>query len=192
MQPDVKDKRQDSDAPGRYVASAGAHHDGPDSLRPASARPRRVGVGSQTQRANMIRIERAQDCVGCSACADICPSKAIALSADSEGFQYPEVNRDLCTNCGLCEETCPQLHPDDLTPGHRVEPIVYAAYHKDQEVRRESTSGGLFSALANEMYDRGGYVGGVVYTPELTARHIVSKNREDLCASVAQSTSKAI
>ncbi len=75
---------------------------------------------------------------------------------------------------------CPQLHVDGLHAGHRQEPPVYAAYHKDGAVRKASTSGGLFSALAEVMYDRGGYVGGAVYTEDFTVRHLVSNVREDL------------
>lgn len=128
----------------------------------------------------MINIERKENCAGCSACVDICDQKAITLVTDIEGFWYPKVNLELCTNCGLCEKTCPELHIEELKPGHNEVPTVLAAYHKDDETRRESTSGGLFSALANKMYDEGGYVGGSVYTDDFSAQHIVSNNRGDL------------
>ena len=86
----------------------------------------------------------------------------------------------MCTDCGLCEKTCPELHVEELKTGHNEVPTVLAAYHKDDEIRHESTSGGLFSALANKMYDECGYVGGSVYTDDFSAKHIVSNNREDL------------
>lgn len=127
-----------------------------------------------------IGLRKQQDCCGCSACVDICGNNAIELETDSEGFWYPRVKQELCSDCGLCEQVCPQLHVADLKEGQREDPVVYAAYHKDHALRRESTSGGLFSALANEMYDRGGYVGGAVYTEEFAAKHIVSRNRDDL------------
>ncbi len=130
--------------------------------------------------ASMISIERKQECVGCCACVDICRSNAIKVKTDGEGFWYPQVDGGLCTHCGLCERTCPHRHVEDLKQGQSDEPLVYAAYHRDCELRRESTSGGLFSALANEMYDRGGYVGGAVYTEEFAARHIITNDREDL------------
>jgi acetyltransferase-like isoleucine patch superfamily enzyme/coenzyme F420-reducing hydrogenase beta subunit len=129
---------------------------------------------------NVINIKRQQDCAGCSACVDICACKAIELKTDAEGFWYPEINRELCSDCGLCERTCPQLHVDALKYDATEKPTVFAAYHKDYQLRKESTSGGLFSALANEMYNREGYVGGSVYTEDFTARHIISKNRYDL------------
>jgi acetyltransferase-like isoleucine patch superfamily enzyme/coenzyme F420-reducing hydrogenase beta subunit len=128
----------------------------------------------------MINIERKENCTGCSACADICGQNAITFETDIEGFWYPRVDLELCTSCGLCEKTCPELHVDELKPGYKEVPVVLAAYHKDDETRRESTSGGLFSALANKMYDEGGYVAGAVYTDDFSVKHIVSNKREDL------------
>jgi acetyltransferase-like isoleucine patch superfamily enzyme/coenzyme F420-reducing hydrogenase beta subunit len=129
---------------------------------------------------NMIDIKKKEDCTGCSACVDICGLKAITLETDIEGFWYPKVNSDLCTDCDLCEKTCPELHVEELKPGQYEVPILLAAFHKDDDIRRESTSGGLFSALANKMYDEGGYVGGAVYSDDFSAKHIVSNKREDL------------
>lgn len=134
----------------------------------------------QIELKNMINVERKEECCGCSACINICPNKAIELDTDIEGFWYPTVNHEQCNNCGLCEKICPQLHAGNLRYGQRDKPEIYAAYHKDYELRKESTSGGLFSALADEMYDRGGYVGGAVYTEEFTAKHIISKSPEDI------------
>jgi len=128
----------------------------------------------------MIKKARKEDCTGCSACLDICSQKAITLETDIEGFWYPKVNQDVCTNCGQCEKTCPELRVGELKPGYKEVPVVLAAYNKNDETRRESTSGGLFSALANKMYDEGGYVAGAVYTDDFSVKHIVSNKREDL------------
>ncbi len=128
----------------------------------------------------MIRIQRREECSGCSACADACRNGAIGLKTDEEGFWYPYVNPMLCTNCGSCEAVCPQLHGEDLRQDRQPEPTVYAAYCRNEQLRRESTSGGVFSAMANAMYDRGGYVGGAVYTEDLTVKHVISEDRLDL------------
>lgn len=128
----------------------------------------------------VINLIRPQECVGCSACVDVCRHNAIGLTTDGEGFWYPRVNQELCSRCGLCEGVCPQRHVEELKQARKETPVVYAAYHGNDEIRRASTSGGLFSALANEMYDRGGYVGGAVYTEDFAARHIVSNDRDDL------------
>jgi acetyltransferase-like isoleucine patch superfamily enzyme/coenzyme F420-reducing hydrogenase beta subunit len=129
----------------------------------------------------VINIKRKEDCTGCSACVDCCGQKAITLETDMEGFWYPHVSSELCVNCGLCEETCPELHIEELKKdGAKELPIVFAAYHKDPAIRYESSSGGLFSALANQMYEEGGYVGGAVYTEDFSIEHIVTNKREDL------------
>jgi len=128
----------------------------------------------------MINIIRNEDCTGCSACFDICGPKAIRLETDIEGFWYPTVNLDLCTDCGLCEKICPVLHINELKTDRKEEVDFFASYITDNEVRKESTSGGLFSALADHMYDQGGYVGGAVYTEEFNVKHIISNHREDL------------
>ena len=129
----------------------------------------------------MINIIRKEDCTGCGACVDICLTKAIDLKTDIEGFWYPKVNLDLCTDCGLCEKTCAELHIEELKQhGTNKDSIVLAAIHKDDNIRRESTSGGLFSALANKIYDEDGYVGGAVYNDDFFVEHLLSNKREDL------------
>jgi acetyltransferase-like isoleucine patch superfamily enzyme/coenzyme F420-reducing hydrogenase beta subunit len=129
----------------------------------------------------MINIFRKENCTGCGACVDICPTKAIVLETDIEGFWYPKVNHELCTNCGLCEKVCAELHIEELKDSCITkEPIVFSAIHKENDVRRESTSGGLFSALASKVYEEGGYVGGAVYTDDFQVKHILSNDRNDL------------
>lgn len=129
----------------------------------------------------MINIIRKEECTGCSACIDVCSINAIALETDIEGFWYPKVNLGLCTDCGLCEKTCAELNIEELKlNGTTKLPIVFASYHKDDSIRYESTSGGMFSALANKMYDDGGYVGGAIFTEDFYAKHIISNQCEDL------------
>ena len=57
----------------------------------------------------MINIINKEDCCGCTACASICPHKAITMEPDTLGFLYPKVNLQKCTNCGLCENICGKL-----------------------------------------------------------------------------------
>jgi acetyltransferase-like isoleucine patch superfamily enzyme/coenzyme F420-reducing hydrogenase beta subunit len=128
----------------------------------------------------MIKIVRKEDCTGCSACVDICSQKAITLETDIEGFWYPKVNQDLCINCGLCEKTCAVLHFADLKKINNENPVCFGSYHKDEEIRFSSTSGGLFSALANKMFDEGGFVAGAVYNEDFSVKHILTNKREDL------------
>ena len=111
----------------------------------------------------MIKILRKEDCTGYSACVDICAQESITLETDFEGFWYPELNPDLCINCDLCEKICHLLYIGKLKAGQNKGPKIFAAYYNDMSVRRVSTSGGIFSALAEKMYDENGYVDGTVY-----------------------------
>lgn len=126
----------------------------------------------------MINITDKVKCCGCNACGDICAHKAITFKTDIEGFWYPEVDTAKCTNCGLCEKVCPIINKAEEVRYSTAR--VFAAYNKDEEVRLDSTSGGIHSALAEVMYDRGAYVCGAVYNKDYTVSHISSSNREML------------
>lgn len=128
----------------------------------------------------MITIEDKHKCCGCNACGDICAHNAISFERDNEGFLYPHVDVKLCTNCGLCEQVCPELHADELRHNDMEKPTCFAANNRNIETRFNSTSGGVFSALAEEMYHRGGYVGGAIYGENWEVKHFISNNSEDL------------
>ena len=85
------------------------------------------------------------NCTGCTACASICPQDCINMVFNDEGFLYPSIDIDKCTNCGLCEEICPLIKPLNR---EEFEPKAYAAYSVDEEIRLESSSGGIFSEIA--------------------------------------------
>lgn len=121
----------------------------------------------------MISIERKIDCCGCHACGDVCPKDSISFETDNEGFWYPKVNMKTCIDCHLCEKICPVI--SEATHIVRYETSrVYAAYSKDEEIRIDSTSGGVHSMLARFFYAQKGYVGGAVYNLDHTVSHIVS------------------
>ena len=123
----------------------------------------------------MIQIVNKQDCCGCNVCGDACTHNAITFETDTEGFWYPKVDLDKCTNCGLCEEICPMLN----TIGnvyHFDETMVYGAYSKDETIRLDSTSGGIFSILALEVFSRHGHVGGAIFNKDHTCSQIVTSD----------------
>lgn len=128
----------------------------------------------------MIQITDKQNCCGCNACGDVCAHNAITFKTDNEGFWYPEVDMDKCTDCHLCEKVCPMLHISELKHNDFNQPKVYGCYHNDIVIRFDSTSGGIFSALAQEMYRLKGYVGGAVYTETFDVKNIISNDKKDL------------
>lgn len=128
----------------------------------------------------LICIKEKKDCCGCNACGDVCAQQAISFKTDIEGFWYPEVDKQKCVDCGLCEKVCPVINIKDLKKNDLEEPVCYAAEHNNLEVIFDSTSGGLFSALAEIMYRSGGYVGGAIYNDDFSVRHFISKEKTDL------------
>ena len=105
----------------------------------------------------MIEITDKKNCCGCSACVQICPVKCISLIEDEEGFSYPHVNTEKCIECNLCEKICPFISQDE----ERRPLKVLAAKNPDEETRLESSSGGIFSMLAECIIKENGVVFGV-------------------------------
>ncbi len=129
----------------------------------------------------MINIIRKEDCCGCNACGDICPKEAIFFETNSEGFWYPKVNKEKCIDCNLCEKVCPLLHKEEYkSQGGYDTPKTYSLVHKNIEVRFDSTSGGAFSALAEEVYKQGGFVGGAIYNEDWSVSQYLSSTKSDL------------
>lgn len=128
----------------------------------------------------MIEIENKTDCCGCQACGDICHAGAISFHPDHEGFWYPEVDRNKCTDCHLCEKICPVLNIDALKHHNKSAPKVFGGYNKDIVIRFDSTSGGVFSLLAQAMYKQKGYVSGAIYTDDFKVVNFISDDKKDL------------
>ena len=123
----------------------------------------------------MIEIKKKEDCCGCNACGDVCPKGCITFKIDNEGFWYPEVNKETCIDCHLCEKVCPIIEPAKHITRYE-EPVVFAAYTKDDAIRIDSTSGGIHSMLAQAMYKKNAYVGGAIYNEDHTVSHIASND----------------
>lgn len=127
-----------------------------------------------------MKLTRKEDCCGCNACGDVCPKGAIHYTTDEEGFWYPQIDSEKCINCGLCDKVCPMEHTSECSKGNTDKPICYAANHKNLQIRFDSTSGGMFTALAEPFLKSGGYVGGAVYTETWGVKQIVTNQPEDL------------
>ena len=115
-------------------------------------------------------------CTGCSACANACPEQCIQMAADAEGFLRPKIDSSQCVVCGTCQNVCPVLHPK----AHGNETVAYAAVHKDDAIRLESTSGGVFSLLCQWVLDHGGIVFGAAYADDFSVAHGCVEKASDL------------
>ena len=120
-------------------------------------------------------ISDKSHCSGCTACLFACPHRAISMNEDKEGFLYPVIDTDKCVDCGLCRKVC-----DGLNKWKIETPSVYAAYIKDQDIRMTSSSGGIFSLLAEKVLLMGGVVYGAAFDENFDVKHVAIDNIKQL------------
>jgi coenzyme F420-reducing hydrogenase beta subunit len=124
----------------------------------------------------MIKITKKQDCSGCHACYNACPVNCITMIDDKEGFLYPNVDDTKCINCGLCEKVCPIINKKQRVNNT----IAYASINKNENIRNESSSGGIFTLLAENIINDGGVVFGACFNDKLDLVHSYVDTIEDL------------
>lgn len=124
----------------------------------------------------MLHIKDKSQCCGCAACVQRCPKQCITLKKDGEGFLYPKVDTSLCIECKLCEKVCPILQK---TPSHIPEQC-YAAINPNEEVRKNSSSGGIFIAIATAILSEGGVVFGARFDTDWSVIHDYTETLEGL------------
>lgn len=134
----------------------------------------------------MIQLyEKKDQCCGCSACLNICPHKAISMVKDEEGFLYPQINNDHCVECKACIKVC-AFHDkkgEENILKNKIDKIpkdqeVYAAKHLDEEVRKNSASGGAFTAISDYVLKQNGMIYGAVFNDTFEVVHSCAVNKE--------------
>ncbi len=115
------------------------------------------------------------DCCGCRACEQVCPTGAIAMISDSEGFLYPEIDREKCIDCKKCQRVCAFANGTEIE--NRIEPAVYSVKASD-EIRSVSTSGGMFTLLSDVVLNQGGVVYGVAFDENFKPAHIRAQDAQ--------------
>lgn len=124
----------------------------------------------------MILISDKKKCCGCTACVQRCPKHCISLKEDTEGFLYPKVDTTTCINCGLCEKVCPVLHP---VPSTKI-PSVYAGINNDTNIRLQSSSGGIFTLIAEHILQKNGVVFGACFDEQWNVVHRYTETKDGL------------
>lgn len=119
-------------------------------------------------------------CTGCSACLHICPKNCINMVPDNYGFLYPHINYEVCVNCGICEKNCPVLNK--TAQESHINTNCYATKTNEEIIRKQSSSGGIFSVIAEKVLENNGIVYGAAFDENFVVKHrgISSINDLDL------------
>lgn len=126
----------------------------------------------------MIQITNKKNCSGCYACYSVCPKKCISMNEDNEGYRYPVIDKSKCIDCDLCEKKCPTLNKDTKQKKELIG--VYACYSKKDEIRNQSSSGGIFTSLSNYVLDNNGAVFGATYDKDFNVVHEFIEDNDEI------------
>lgn len=116
-------------------------------------------------------------CTGCMACKNACPKNAIKIEEDKTGFLYPKINKEYCINCGICKNVCPVKNKLEENKNN-IE--VYACKNKDAQTRLNSSSGGIFTLIANYILKQDGIVFGAAFNEKFEIVHKWTDKEEEL------------
>lgn len=107
-------------------------------------------------------------CCGCGACSCICPKGCIRMGKNDEGFLYPTVQEDKCVHCGLCRKSCPVLRESRAAEGGEADqiPKAWGGTATDDRIVSLSSSGGIFTLLAEAVLKNNGIVYGAAFTDD--------------------------
>lgn len=106
-------------------------------------------------------------CCGCMACVSVCPTSAVKIVTNEEGFLQPAKDADKCVDCLLCHEVCQVFNPINR---FKTAQRYYAVKNEDK-IREYSSSGGVFTALSDEILKRGGVICAASMTENYEVRH---------------------
>ena len=116
----------------------------------------------------MIDFDFHNQCTGCRACGDVCPTSSIFFTEDKDGFMMPTVNMSICVDCRRCDKACPALNHSAQTSFNNK---CYVAYHKEKDIRNVGSSGSVFYALAERTIEADGSVYAAAFGANLQLRH---------------------
>lgn len=135
---------------------------------------------------NTILLTNKENCCGCTACYSVCPVNAISMTADSEGFLYPEINEKKCISCNKCTFVCAfkeainkNIAISKATAVIWNNAILFAVKHLNQNVRESSRSGGIFTAVSDYVLTKNGVVYGCVLADNMKVQHIRATNKTE-------------
>lgn len=124
-----------------------------------------------------------RNCTSCGVCATVCAKRAISIVLSEDGFYRPIVNAESCNDCGLCTSVCYKFDTEVKMTTHEglQQKPLFSAWALDDNVVKNTTSGGIGDLLARQLMSEGYKVVGVVYNEEKTcAEHRIAETEEAL------------
>ena len=125
---------------------------------------------------NPYVLKKKSDCSGCAACVAACPAHCIKMKVDSEGFRYPFVDYNKCINCDKCKNICNESSRECPTKFNKA----YIAWTENEKIRRNSSSGGMFSELSDGILKQGGHIYGAGFDDTFRVIHKCIQKKSDL------------
>lgn len=110
------------------------------------------------------------------ACVQKCPRKCISVKENFLGHLYPNVDKQQCVQCGLCQKSCPEINP----PFFRKSERAYAAWSLDPKSRKSSSSGGAAAELYSAALNSGVWISGVEFQDGFHVVHTLSDKHSSI------------
>ena len=135
-------------------------------------------------------------CLGCGACAYICPDERVKLRDFLDEGIRPVVEAGDCSGCSACVEVCPAVRsnfPSDEEWGPIAE--MWEGHASDSEIRFKGSSGGVLTAIGTYCLEVLG-MGGVLHIGQdaeepIRNRTRLSRSREEVLAAAGSRYSPA-
>ncbi len=100
---------------------------------------------------SLNNISKFKNCFGCCVCSIACPTKAINMQINNNGFIQPFVDDSKCISCRKCLNVCSFDGIHDYNPPYNG----YAGWSNDSTIRDMSTSGGVVTEISKAGLLRG-------------------------------------
>lgn len=126
-------------------------------------------------------VSQYEYCFGCGICATVCHSGAITMHLNDDGFYAPSVKEDKCVGCGLCLAVCAK----EESPQFEKPLRSWAAWSKDERIRRKCSSGGVSFEIGKQLIENGYKAVGCRYdTRQQRAEHYIATTVEEFVQSI--------
>jgi len=139
-------------------------------------------------------------CTGCGTCVSACPTGCIRIEENMEkGIYVPVIDKSKCVHCGICLAVCPSSYMDFMKLNLRLfgkipdNPLLgnyisaYIGYATDAQIRYNSSSGGVVTALLSFMIDEGIIDGALVTVMDennpLRPKVIIATSKKDVISA---------